>query len=300
MIFPVLTPLGVDPAHPFPYISDLSLNLAVVVRDPRTGTRRFARVKVPPLLPRFLKVPGGRRFAAIEQVIAANLDRLFPGMEIVEQHAFRVTRDADVEVEVEEADDLLATLESLLRDRQRTPEAVRLEVASSMSQRLRSLLLRELQLTPPDLYSIDGLLNLGDLWSLDGPEAAGAEGQAVARRDAARARLLGDGAKRRPGQAPRARHPRAAPLRPLRDVRRGARRPGRRRPGRARHQADDLPDVGRGRGAGRALARAGRGGGQGGGRPRRADGQGRRRGEHRLGEDAREGRRSRPLRRRRA
>ena len=166
LIFPVLTPLGVDPAHPFPYISDLSLNLAVVVRDPRTGTRRFARVKVPRMLPRFLKVPGGRRFAAIEQVIAANLDRLFPGMEIVEQHPFRVTRDADVEVEVDEADDLLATLESLLRDRQRTPEAVRLEVESSMSQRLRSMLLRELQLKPPDLYSIDGLLNLGDLWSL--------------------------------------------------------------------------------------------------------------------------------------
>ena len=103
---------------------------------------------------------------AIEQVIAANLDRLFPGMEIVEQHPFRVTRDADVEVEVDEADDLLVALESLLRDRQRTPEAVRLEVASSMSQRLRSMLLRELQLKPSDLYVIDGLLNLGDLWSL--------------------------------------------------------------------------------------------------------------------------------------
>ena len=120
-IFPVLTPLAVDPAHPFPYISDLSLNLAVVVRDPHTGVRRFARVKVPSLLPRLLKLPGGRKFVAIEQVIAANLDRLFPGMVIVEQHPFRVTRDADVEVEVDEADDLLVALESLLNDRQRTP-----------------------------------------------------------------------------------------------------------------------------------------------------------------------------------
>jgi polyphosphate kinase len=165
-IFPVLTPLAVDPAHPFPYISDLSLNLAVVVRDPSSSTRRFARVKVPPLLPRFLMLSGGRRFVLIEQVIAAHLDRLFPGMTIVEHHPFRVTRDADVEVEVDEADDLLVTLESLLRDRKRAPEAVRLEVASSMSQRLRSMLLRELHLAPSDLYPIDGPLKLGDLWSL--------------------------------------------------------------------------------------------------------------------------------------
>jgi polyphosphate kinase len=165
-IFPVLTPLAVDPAHPFPYISDLSLNLAVVVRDPDTGVRRFARVKVPPLLPRFLKLSGSTKYVLIEQVIAANLDRLFPGMKIVEHHPFRVTRDADFEVEVDEADDLLVTVESLLRDRQRTPEAVRLEVASSMSQRLRSMLLRELRLAPSDLYVIEGLLNLGDLWSL--------------------------------------------------------------------------------------------------------------------------------------
>ena len=165
-IFPVLTPLAVDPAHPFPYISDLSLNLAVVVRDPSSTTRRFARVKVPPLLPRFLKLSGGRRFVLIEQVIAAHLDRLFPGMTIVEHNPFRVTRDADVEVEVDEADDLLVTLESLLRDPQRAPKAVRLEVASSMSHRLRSMLLRELHLAASDLYPIDGPLDLGDLWSL--------------------------------------------------------------------------------------------------------------------------------------
>jgi polyphosphate kinase len=165
-VFPVLTPLSVDPAHPFPYISDLSLNLAVVVRDPETGLRRFARVKVPPRLPRFLKLSGDPRCVPLEQVIAAHLGRLFPGMKIVDRHPFRVTRDADVEVEVDEADDLLVTLESLLRGRQRTPEAVRLEVTKSMPQRLRSIVLRELGLTKSDLYVIDGLLDLGDLWSL--------------------------------------------------------------------------------------------------------------------------------------
>ena len=167
-IYPVLTPLAVDPAHPFPYISDLSLNLAVIVRDPGTGARRFARVKVPQLLPRFLKVPGGRRWVPLEQVIAAHLDRLFPGMKIVAHHVFRVTRDADIDVEVDEAADLLETLESLLRGRQQRPDAVRLEVASSMPAELRKLLLRELQLSKDDLYAIDGLLDLGDLWQLVG------------------------------------------------------------------------------------------------------------------------------------
>jgi polyphosphate kinase len=165
-VYPVLTPLALDPVHPFPYISDLSLNLAVVVRDPKTGARRFARVKVPPLLPRFLKVPGGRRFIPLEQVIAAHIDRLFPGMKIIAHHPFRVTRDADIEVEVDEAADLIETLESLLRRRQQRPEAVRLEVASSMPEETRKLLLRELQLSRKDLYEIDGLLDLGDLWQL--------------------------------------------------------------------------------------------------------------------------------------
>ena len=95
-IFPVLTPLAVDPAHPFPYISNLSLNLAVLVRDPVTGVRRFARLKMPPLLPRFLPLPDGERFVPIEQVVADHLDHLFPGMEIVTHHVFRVTRDADL------------------------------------------------------------------------------------------------------------------------------------------------------------------------------------------------------------
>ncbi len=165
-VYPVLTPLAVDPAHPFPYISDLSLNLAVVVSDARTGAKRFARVKVPPILPRFLRVPGSRKFVPLEQVMAAHLDRLFPGMKIVAHHVFRVTRDAEVEVEVDEADDLLATLESVLRSRARSPEAVRLEVTPSMPERIRSMLLRELGLARTDLYVVDGLIDLSALWSL--------------------------------------------------------------------------------------------------------------------------------------
>jgi polyphosphate kinase len=165
-VFPVLTPLAVDPAHPFPFISDLSLNLAVVVGDRKSGARRFARVKIPRLLPRFLKVPGGRQFVPLGQVIAAHLDWLFPGMKIVAHHLFRVTRDADIEIEVDEAGDLLETLETLLRSRQPSPEAVRLEVAASMPQDLRSVLLRELRLKRSDLYVTHGLLSLGDLWSL--------------------------------------------------------------------------------------------------------------------------------------
>ena len=106
-VFPVLTPLSVDPAHPFPYVSSLSLNLAALVRDPSSGERRFARVKVPPLLPRFVELADGERFVPIEQVIAAHLDMLFPGMEIVGHSVFRLTRDADFELEEDEGGDLL-------------------------------------------------------------------------------------------------------------------------------------------------------------------------------------------------
>jgi polyphosphate kinase len=165
-IFPVLTPLAVDPAHPFPYISNLSLNLAVIARDPLTREPRFARVKVPPLLPRFLKVSGGRRFVPIEQVIAAHLDLLFPGMKIESFHVFRVTRDADIEIEVDEAEDLLSALRTELLRRRRTPEAVRLEVNPTMPKELRALLQRELDLKSADVYVIDGLLDLSDLRAL--------------------------------------------------------------------------------------------------------------------------------------
>jgi polyphosphate kinase len=165
-IFPVLTPLSVDPAHPFPYISNLSLNLAVVVRDPVTRAQRFARVKVPPLLPRFQELPDGVRFVPIEQVIAAHLDSLFPGMEIVAQHPFRVTRNADLDLQEDEVEDLRAAMESVLQLRRRSPHAVRLEVTPTMPDSTRDLLVRELELEPEDVYVVGRLLDLSSLWSL--------------------------------------------------------------------------------------------------------------------------------------
>jgi polyphosphate kinase len=164
-IYPVLTPLAVDPGHPFPYISDLSLNLAVVVLDPVTQARRFARVKVPLLLPRFVVMPDGERFVALENVIAAHLDALFPGMEIEGQYAFRVTRNADLTLEDEEADDLLAAVEFELR-RRRFGRAVRLEVDTSMTDEIRELLERELDVDAEDVYQYDGPIDLGGLWSV--------------------------------------------------------------------------------------------------------------------------------------
>jgi polyphosphate kinase len=165
-IFPVLTPLSVDPAHPFPYISDLSLNLAALVRDPLTGIDRFARVKVPPLLPRFLPMPDGERFVPIETVIATHLDELFPGMILAGRHAFRVTRDADLDVEEDEAEDLLAAIETVLMRRRRAASPVRLEVDRSMPSEVLELLVRELDLAPEDVYVTGPLLDLGGLWAL--------------------------------------------------------------------------------------------------------------------------------------
>ena len=164
-IFPVLTPLAVDPGHPFPYISNLSLNLAVLVEDPSTREQRFARVKVPPLLPRFVPLDGGGRFVALEQLIAANLPRLFPHMEIGRHHAFRVTRNADLDLEESEADDLLAAVETELR-RRRFGRAVRLEVDRDMPPAVRDLLLEELELGPDDVYESSAPLGLSQLWAL--------------------------------------------------------------------------------------------------------------------------------------
>ncbi len=169
---PVLTPLAVDPGHPFPYISNLSLNLAVVVADPVSGDRRFARVKVPPLLPRFVALPDGERFVALEQVIAAHLDALFPDMEILGHFPFRVTRDADLTLQEGEADDLLAAVEMELR-RQRFGEAVRLEVEDGCSDEVRALLTRELDLSDDDVYVVSAPLDLSGLWAvhdLDRPD----------------------------------------------------------------------------------------------------------------------------------
>ncbi len=164
-IFPVLTPLAVDPAHPFPYISNLSLNLAVVVRDRASGEERFARVKVPPLLPRFVSVPDSARYVPLEQVIAAHLDALFPGMEVLAQYPFRVTRDADIELN-DEAEDLLAAMEMSLRRRTKFGLAVRLEVDDDMTPEVLALLCRELELEPTDVYQVDAPLDLNGLWDL--------------------------------------------------------------------------------------------------------------------------------------
>jgi polyphosphate kinase len=172
-IFPVLTPLAVDPGHPFPYISHFSLNLAVIVRHPLRRHQRFARVKVPPLLPRFVTLPDGERFVPLEQVIAANLQALFPGMEIVSHSAFRVTRDNDLEVREDEADDLLVTIQTELLRHRRRAEAVRLEINPDMTEEVRELLVRELELTLHDVYIVNGLLNLSDVdffSDLDRPE----------------------------------------------------------------------------------------------------------------------------------
>ena len=167
-IFPVLTPLAVDPGHPFPYISDLSLNLALIVRDPGEGERRFARVKVPVgQLPRFVALPDGERFVALEQVIAAHLDQLFPGMVVESHHPFRVTRNADLTLEDEDAEDLLAAVEMELR-RRRFGRAVRIEVDESITDEVRELLCRELDIEDEDLYVIDGPLDLSGLWTLHG------------------------------------------------------------------------------------------------------------------------------------
>jgi polyphosphate kinase len=163
-IFPVLTPLAVDPGHPFPYISDLSLSLAVTVRDPGTGERLFARIKVPPILPRLMEV-GQNTYVLIEQVIAANLDALFPGMEIVEHHLFRVTRNADIAIEEEEAPDLLMAIEEELRKR-RFGKVVRLEIERTMPHATRKLLMRGLGIEAADVYEISGMLDLGALTAI--------------------------------------------------------------------------------------------------------------------------------------
>src|SRR3954464_4765547 len=171
-IFPVLTPLAVDPAHPFPYISGLSLNLAVTVRDPEGGTERFARVKVPSNVPRLMRVETERTsrtatFLPLEELIAAHLGELFTGMDVTEHHVFRVTRNADFEVDEDRDEDLLQALERELAQRRFGPP-VRLEVALDMSEHMLELLLRELDVDPADVVEVQGLLDLSCLWQLYG------------------------------------------------------------------------------------------------------------------------------------
>jgi polyphosphate kinase len=174
-VFPVLTPLAVDPAHPFPYISGLSLNLAVSVRDPDNGVSHFARVKVPNNVPRFIPVgPTGQTatFLPLEDLIAAHLPQLFPGLDVVSHHLFRVTRNADLEVEEDRDEDLLQALERELARRRFGP-AVRLEVTESMDPQILEVLLSELEMSPNDVLHVPGLLDLSALWAfydLDRPE----------------------------------------------------------------------------------------------------------------------------------
>jgi polyphosphate kinase len=163
-LFPILTPLAVGPGQPFPYISGLSLSIGIFVREPESGDERFARVKVPELLPRFLPVGGRGLFLPLERVIRHFLPRLFPGMEIVECCVFRVTRDADFEVS-DEADDLLEAVQSELR-RRRFGDAVRVEVSGSVSQRMLDRLKRGLKATDSQIYLTQGLLDLADLMEL--------------------------------------------------------------------------------------------------------------------------------------
>ncbi|MDX2271938.1 MAG: polyphosphate kinase 1 [Cyanobacteriota bacterium] len=163
-IFPVLTPLAVDPAHPFPYISNLSLSLAVVVQDSQTQEEHFARVKVPAVLPRFVRIDDTLTFVPLEQVIAHNLESLFVGMKILEYYPFRITRDADLEIQEEEADDLLSAIQDELRKR-RFGSVVRMEIANHTPENIRLRLQEELNLGSQDVYVVGGLLNLGSLMS---------------------------------------------------------------------------------------------------------------------------------------
>ena len=173
-VFPVLTPLAVDPGHPFPYISNLSLSLAVVLRG-TDGEERFARVKVPKILPRWVPLRNPHQFVPLEQVIGANLEALFPGVEILGWYTFRITRNTDLQIDNgDEADDLLSLIQEEVRNR-RFAEVVRIEVHASMPASLRELLLMEFSeqqdpptrpLTTDDLYEVAGLLDTADLLTL--------------------------------------------------------------------------------------------------------------------------------------
>lgn len=171
-IFPILTPLAVDPGHPFPFISNQSLSLAVELRHPGRGTDHFARLKVPTGRGRWIALPGESRYVPVEQVIAHNVAELFRGMDIVGVHPFRITRNADVQRDEEEADDLIEMISEELRER-RFASVVRLEIDARAPDRVRRLLCRELQLTDSDIYEVNGLIDLTachEIAALDRPE----------------------------------------------------------------------------------------------------------------------------------
>jgi len=167
-VFPVLMPLAVDPAHPFPYISGLSLNLAIRIRNARTGRQEFARLKVPPMLPRFVEVPaeaGSVRYLPLEDLISNHLDDLFPGMEVLDHHAFRLTRNEDVAIEEDESENLIQALEAELLRRRFGPP-IRLEITDDMDEVTLDLLIRELDITAQEVHRLPGPLDLRGLFDL--------------------------------------------------------------------------------------------------------------------------------------
>ena len=280
-IFPVLTPLAVDPSHPFPYISGLSINLAVLVRNPETGVRQFARVKVPTVLSRFIPLAEGR-YVALEDVIARHLDQLFSGMQVVQHHTFRVTRNEDVEVEEDDAENLLLALEKELLRRKVGRPPVRLEVEDDIDPKMLELLVSEL-----------------DISERGGLQASGPAGPArtvLARRHrpgraevpgvpAVHPSASGRGGDRAAGRHVRrpeaARRAAAPPVRLVRHQRAALHRAGGRRPAGAGDQADPLPHLRRL--AHRRRPDRGRRGGQAGAGAGGDQGPFRRAGQHRLG-----------------
>lgn len=177
VVFPVLTPLALDPGHPFPHISNLSLNLAIVIRD-KKGREKFARLKVPDTLPRLVPVkrssgaarkdgtvPWHHYFVWLEQIITANLGMLFPGMEVVEAHPFRIIRDADIEIQELEADDLLENMQQSIR-RRKFGSVVKISIYENMPRSIRSLLVENLEVQPTDVYALSSYLGLASLWQI--------------------------------------------------------------------------------------------------------------------------------------
>ena len=248
-VFPVLTPLAFDPGRPFPHISNLSLNLAVVVRD-QQGEEHFARVKVPDTLPQLVPVkaasgnspaspsaPKVFKFVWLEQLIAANLGLLFPGMEIVESSPFRVTRDAEVAVQELESDDLLETIEEAMRER-RFLAVVRLQVAQDMPEKILSILTSQIESQSPGRLPRRRAAGFRPVYGTLFPRPAGPEGQALCADDS---RQPGRGLPGRSFQPDSpGRFPAAPPLRFL-PAGGGVSAPGGARPQRARHQDDPLP-----------------------------------------------------------
>ena len=241
-VFPVLTPLAVDPAHPFPYISGLSLNIAVLVRNPKTGKEHFARVKVPPIFDRFVSV-GNQRFVPLEDVIGEHLKRLFPGMDVLGVHTFRVTRNEDLEVEEDDAENLLAALEKELLRRRFGPP-VRLEVEETIDEHILDLLVSELDISPDEVVRLPGPLDLRGLNDIADLDRAELKYPGVRAVDAHPARGGRVGLTRRRVQGGRSQRRAAAPpLRLVLDLGAALHRAGGGRPARAGDQADALPHV---------------------------------------------------------